>query len=401
MEQMTLLQEKVVSELDRLFPRLVEMARTIYEHPELGFEEKEAAELLGAFLQGSGFHVEAGLGSLPTAFRAFQGAAERPSVAFLAEYDALPGLGHACGHNLIAVASAGAGAALAAALPEGAGRVFVMGTPAEEMHGGKIRMIQEGAFDGVEAALMFHPSVRNAAVKRTLAMTELKVSFHGKSSHAAAAPELGINALDAMVLTFAGINALRQQIPDDARIHGIITRGGDAPNIIPAFTEARIAVRSLEHGAMKALIERVRGCVAGAAQATGCSFEVEAVGPAYEGLLPNYTLAGLFRKHVEALGMVIDDHDETGYIGSSDIGNVSRVMPVIHPELTIGTREALPHTTGFCRAVQSEEAQRVMGIAAKALALTALSYLADPDTRAKVQAEFEKTSRGAKPASRS
>ncbi len=389
MEQMAQLEKKVVAEMERIFPRLVDMARTIYEHPELGYEERKAAGLLGAFLKERGFQVAAGLGSLPTAFRAFQGGPERPSVGFLAEYDALPGLGHACGHNLIAVASAGAGAALAAALPNGAGRVFVLGTPAEEMHGGKIRMIQEKAFEGVEAALMFHPSVRNAAVKRTLAMTELKVSFHGKSSHAAAAPELGINALDAMVLTFSAINALRQQIPEDARIHGIITCGGDAPNIIPAFTEARIAVRSLEHRAMEALIERVRACAAGAAQATGCSFDMETVGPAYEGLLPNYTLAGLFEKHVEALGLVMEDHDETGYIGSSDIGNLSRLMPVIHPELTIGAREALPHTTGFCDAVQSEEAQRVMGIAAKALALTGLNYLIDPDIRTKVRAEFE------------
>ncbi len=401
MKEMALLEQRVVSEMDRIFPRLIDMARTIYDQPELGYEEKEAAELLGAFLKESGFHVSTGLGSLPTAFRAFRGAPEKPSVAFLAEYDALPGLGHACGHNLIAVASAGAGAALAAALPDGAGRVFVMGTPAEEMHGGKIRMIQEGAFDGVEVALMFHPSVRNAVVKRTLAMTELNVSFYGKSSHAAAAPELGINALDAMVLTFSAINALRQQIPNDARIHGIITRGGDAPNIIPAFTEARIAVRSLEHGAMEALIERVRACAEGAARATGCSVEIDTVGPAYEGLLPNYTLAGLFQKHVEAFGLVIDDHDETGYIGSSDIGNLSRLVPVIHPELSIGAREALPHTTGFCEAVQSEEAQRVTGIAAKALALTGLTYLIDPDTRSKVQAEFEGSEENPGPADRS
>lgn len=386
---MSVLQGKIIAEVDRIFPELVRVSRAIHASPELGFEETKSCGLIVDFLESRGFRVESGAASLPTAFCARRGSPERPSVAFVAEYDALPNIGHACGHNLIAAASAGAGAALASVLGEEGGSVVVVGTPAEEMHGGKIKMIEKGVFDGLDAAMMFHPSVRNAVVKRTLSMTELRITFHGRSAHAAATPELGINALDAMILTFSGINALRQQTPEDARIHGIITHGGDAPNVIPSQTEARIAVRALQGEVMRHLVERVRACIQGAAQATGCTSDVEIAGPVYEGLFPNYTLAGIFQEKVEGLGVTINDTDETKYIGSSDIGNLSQVLPVIHPELSICGFDRLPHTPGFAEAAHSEPAEKVMGIAAKALALTGLEVLTRPEVREKMREEFE------------
>ncbi len=386
---MPTLQEKVIIETDRIFPELVRISRAIHDRPELGFEEKEAASLLTQFLKKHGFHLESGMTSLPTAFRAQKGGPLSPSVVFLSEYDALPNMGHACGHNLIAAASVGAGVALSTVLEKGSGRVWVVGTPAEEMHGGKIRMIEQGVFDGIDAAMMFHPSVRNAVVKRTLSMTELKISFHGKSAHAAATPELGANALDAMILMFTGINALRQQTTEDARIHGIITHGGDAPNVIPSYTEARIAVRALEDTVMRALVERVRGCIQGAARAAGCTSDIEVAGPVYEGFLPNYTLAGIFQKKVEALGVSIDDTDETKHIGSSDIGNISRILPAIHPELSICNIDRLPHTPGFAEAARTDSAEQVMGIAVKALALAGLEILTNPEIREKMKEEFK------------
>ncbi len=385
---MPTLQEKVVVEADRIFPELVRISRVIHDRPELGFEEKEASSLLTQFLETYGFHLESGAASLPTAFKTRKGDPVSPSVAFLAEYDALPNMGHACGHNLIAAASVGAGVVLSKVLEEGSGRVCVVGTPAEEMYGGKIRMIEQGVFDGIDAAMMFHPSVRNAVVKRTLSMAELKISFHGKSTHAAATPELGANALDAMILMFTGINALRQQTTEDARIHGIISHGGDAPNVIPAYTEARIAVRALENTVMKALVERVKGCIQGAARATGCRFEVEIAGPVYEGFQPNYTLAGIFQQKVEDLGVNIDDTDETKHIGSSDIGNISRILPAIHPELSICNIDCLPHNPCFAEAARTDRAEEVMGIAVKALALTGLEVLTHPEVREKMQKEF-------------
>ncbi len=384
------LRQKVIAEVDRIFPELVRLSRAIHDRPELGFEEKEAHDLLTRFLASHGFHLADQAASLKTAFMARRGTPESPSIAFLAEYDALPGMGHACGHNLIAAAGVGAGAALSSVLPQGKGRVYVMGTPAEEMHGGKIRMIEHGVFKGIDAAMMFHPSVRNAVVKRTLSMTELRITFYGKSTHAAATPELGVNALDAMILMFTGINALRQQTPEDGRIHGIITHGGDAVNVIPSKTEARIAVRALEVPHMNYLVERVNGCVHGAAQSQGCNSYLEVAGPVYEGFVPNYTLAGIFQRAVESFGVAIDDTDETKYIGSSDIGNLSRILPAIHPELSICGMDRLPHTPGFAEAARTEDAERVMGIAAKALALTGLEVLTNPDLLKKMQEEFKK-----------
>jgi len=382
------LEQRICMEADRLFPELVRISREIHDHPEPGYREEKAATLLMRFLLEHGFRVEPGAGGLKTAFRAVKGTPSTPSVAFLSEYDALPAIGHACGHNLIAAAGVGAGVSLASVLTEDIGRVLVIGTPAEEMHGGKIRMIEAGVFGGIDAAMMFHPSMRNAVVKRTLCLTELQVTFHGRSAHAAAQPEKGINALDAMVLAFSGINALRQQIPEDARIHGIITRGGDAVNVIPERTEARIAVRALEPEEMEGLLERVRDCLRGAALQTGCHVEIQGVGPVYQGLQPNYTLAGIFQKKLEGLGVQVDDTDETRGIGSSDIGNLSRVVPVIHPELSICGTDCLPHTPEFCRKAGSESAERVMGVAVKALALTGLTILLDPDVRAGVKKEF-------------
>jgi amidohydrolase len=362
-------------------------SRFLHANPELAYEEHKAAERLTAILEQHGFAVTRGVADLTTAFTARAGSGS-PRIAFLAEYDALPGLGHACGHNLIGTASLGAALAVKAILGEVPGEVLLVGCPAEEKGGGKIGLAASGVFTGVDAAMLVHPSNRTEVVKLALGMRELTVEFFGKASHAAASPEQGINALDAVVLGYTGIGALRQQVRSDARIHGIITHGGQAPNIIPDYAAARFYVRALDLAYMDELFRRVVACFEAAAQATGCQVKVTPAAKDYHPYKPVYSLAELFQRNLESLGETVDQGPVDRELGSTDVGNVSQVVPTIQPMLQISPREVTCHMAAFAEAAISERGECAMLAAAKAMAMTAADLLAEPATLARVSAEF-------------
>lgn len=369
---------------------LVSLSRYLHANPEVAYEEHKAAAHLAEYLEGQGFRVERGIGGLPTAFRATCGApaAAAPAIAFLAEYDALPGLGHACGHNLIATGALGAALGARTLLDHVAGRIVVVGCPAEERGGGKIALTKAGAFDGLAAAMIVHPSNRTEIVKLALGMRPLRVEYFGRAAHAAATPHEGVNALDAVLAAFNAINALRQQIRSDARIHGIITHGGEAPNIIPAYAAARFMVRALDQEYLEGLSRRVVACFEGAAAATGCRVKAEPEGGDYQAFLPNRALASLFRRNLEALGVVVDQGPEATDLGSTDVGNVSWAAPTIQPMIAICGPEASCHMPAFAEAAVSGAGHAGMLAGAKAMAMTAADVLAEEAARDTIRAEF-------------
>ena len=381
------LKEQVQAAVDRLAPDLLAVSQFLHANPELAYEEHQAAELLTDILEQHGFVVERGVASLPTAFTGTAGSGA-PRVAFLAEYDALPGLGHACGHNLIGTASLGAALAVQSVLDRVAGTVFLVGCPAEEKGGGKIALVEAGVFAGADAAMLAHPSNRTEMVKLALGMRELTVEFFGKASHAAAAPDQGINALDAAVLAYTGIGVMRQQVRSDARIHGIITHGGQAPNIIPDYAAARFYVRALDLAYMAELFGRVAACCEAAAQATGCQVKLTSAGKDYHPYRPVYSLAEMFQRNLESLGQTVDQGPVDRELGSTDVGNVSQVVPTIQPMIQIAPREISCHMAAFAAAAASEVGHQAMFAAAKAMAMTALDLLTDPAAIGRVAAEF-------------
>jgi amidohydrolase len=384
---------EVAGGVDRLAGELVGISRFLHRHPELAYEEHQAARHLTGVLKARGFDVTEGVGGLPTAFLARS--ADGPAtvtVALLAEYDALPSLGHACGHNLIAASSIGAALALQPFLPALRGRVVVVGCPAEEKGGGKIALVKAGLFQHVDAALLVHPSNRTELFKHALAMRALKVEYFGKSSHAAAAPHLGINALDGVLLAFTNINALRQQLREDARIHGVITQGGRAPNIIPDYAAARFYIRALDLDYLHDLHRRVVACFEAAAQATGSRVSIEDDGEAYHPMKGNRALSSLFRKNLEALGEEIRQAPEDQELGSTDVGNVSQVVPTIQPTIALtDDPEVVCHTAAFAEAAGGAAGDRALLVAAKALAMTAIDLCADPACLRQVREEFRGT----------
>jgi amidohydrolase len=345
-------------------------------------------------------------------------------VALLAEYDALPELGHGCGHNLIAAASLGgalaaaealraaeeawadvsgaeaAGAERAVAAAAGAagaagkgripGKLLLLGTPAEERGGGKVVMAEAGVFEDIDAVMMVHPATRSQLARNGLASRTLRIAFHGKASHAAAAPEKGINALDALIQTYNSINALRQQTADFTRIHGVITRGGDAANIIPDFTEAKFLVRALDDGECEKLTERVIACAQGAETATGARLEYEN-SKNCDAVKNNMPLARAFARNAERVGVVFDRDEPNEELGSTDMGNVSSLTAAIHPFLEIGHGEPAVHTVEFREAAASEEGLEMMLKAAKILGATAVDFLLDEELRRETAAAREET----------
>ncbi|MBI4382014.1 MAG: M20 family metallopeptidase [candidate division NC10 bacterium] len=382
---------EIVKAVDRVADELVATSHFLHQHPELAYEERAAAQRLTALLKGRGFEVIEGAGGLPTAFLARAGV-ERPSatIAFLAEYDALPSLGHACGHNLIAAGSIGAALAIQPFLARLGGQVQVIGCPAEERGGGKIALVKAGLFAGVDAALLVHPSNKNEIFKCALAMRALQVEFFGKSSHAAAAPHLGINALDAVLLSFSNLNALRQQLRGDARIHGIITDGGRAPNIIPDYAAARFYIRALDLDYLHDLHRRVVTCLEAAAQATGARVVIHDEGEEYHPMRFNRALGRLFQTNLEALGEQVEQTPEDQELGSTDVGNVSQVVPTIQPTIALtGRPEVVCHTVAFAKAAGGPAGDRALLLAAKTLAMTALDLFADPACLQRVRKEFD------------
>ena len=388
MDELTALKDRVCRELDAMRDSLGTLSRQIYENPEIGFEERKALQWVSAFLRESGFSVEPGTAGIETAFRAeVRGQKDRPNVALLAEYDALKGLGHACGHNLICSASVGAAAALHRAAPHLPGTLTVLGTPAEEGGGGKVIMVDRGVFNGIDAAMMFHPSRDNWWVRGALAAQPLSMKFRGRPAHAAAMPERGINALNALLLTFHAIDSLRQHVPPDVRIHGIITHGGDAPNIVPAYAEAEFLVRAARRKTLDAVMIKVKRCADAGAAATGATVEMEE-GLAYAERNNNRVLAGLFGENMRRLGIDGDEPPASGGVGSSDIGNVSMVVPAIHPYLKIVDGDVSGHTSEFREAAGSARGLETMLNAAKGLAMTVLDVMYRPNALERMRAEF-------------
>ena len=380
---------RIYEAIDELEPELIDLSMRIHHHPETKFEEYKASEWLAHAAEEAGFAVETGIGGVETAFRAaYRGSEKKPVVAFLAEYDALPKLGHACGHNLIATASLGAALGVQMGMGRVPGTLELIGTPGEEGGGGKVILTAAGVFDDADVAMMFHPSARTILWKRALARRKLFIEFFGKSAHAASHPEKGISALDATLLTFQNINALREHIVDDARIHGIITDGGDAPNIVPDYSASLFYVRALDDDTCDDLLEKVQNCARAAALATGAEVEMDMQG-AYRSLRTNMPLAEAFKENLEALGRTFEDVDPTAHIGSTDMGDVSQVTNTIHPYLSIGPEELVGHSTEFAEAAASEEGHRAMIDAAKALAATAADVLLRPGLLESVKSYFD------------
>lgn len=382
------LKEQVIEAVEALAPELIEVARFLHQNPELAFEERKAKACLTKVLERYDFQIEEGIAGLETAFLASLGKGS-PTLAFLAEYDALPEIGHACGHNLIAASSLGATLALRPLLQDLEGTILLIGCPAEEKGGGKIPLIRAGIFDRIDCALLIHPDNRTIIASRSLALRRLSAEFFGKAAHAAASPHLGVNALDAVILSFAHVNALRQQLRPDARIHGIITHGGRAANIIPDYAAARFIIRALDMAYLEELHRKIEGCFRGAAWGTGAKLKLSVEGDDYEPLLPNESLAGLFKSHLEALGVPVEEAPEDEGLGSTDVGNVSRVVPALQPSVAICRPPIACHSPEFAQAAGSGEGERVMLLSAKALALTALDLLTDREKLARVRAEFE------------
>ena len=385
------LKASVAGEIDARYQQLAELSQKIHANPELAFQEVKAAAWLTEYLAGNGFSVEPGICELPTAFRGSYGRG-KPAIAVLAEYDALPEAGHACGHNLIATSAIAAGVASRLAVDTFGGSILVIGTPGEELYGGKAIMVEKGAFDGVDMAMMVHPGVVNTTVIQALACQTLEVEFFGKAAHAAACPEAGINALEAMIQSFVAINSLRQHIKDRARIHGIITDGGEVANIVPAHSAGNFIVRAEDDNYLDELKERVINCFAGAAAASGARLEYKWGGVRYAAMRNNMTMARLFRQNMQSLGRRMRTIGHRGYFGSTDMGNVSHVVPGIHPLVAIAPPRVLIHSPQFALAAASEAGIRGLLDGAKAMAMTVVDLLANPEIAARVKDEFRRGS---------
>ncbi len=386
---MNVLKDAIAKALDRLGDELEQLSHRIHDNPELGYHEVKAAGWLTEFLEQQGFKVERGVAGVETAFRATLETGEGPTIAILCEYDALPQIGHACGHNVIATAGVGAGAGLAAVrdrLPKG--RVQVIDTPAEEGGGGKVKLIAGGVFADVDAAMMVHGFDRWIGHSDLLGIVRVGFEFTGKAAHASADPWQGVNALDAAIQTYNNVAMLRQQVRPEARVHGIITHGGAAPNIIPEFAAATFYVRALNLDYMWELQKRVIRCAEGAAKAAGCELRVvEHRDTMYEPMKRNATLLDAFRANLTTFG-VTESPEATDRLGSSDIGNVSRVIPAIQPMVKIAPDGTPIHSRAFEAAARSPLAREGMLVSAKTMAMTVCDLLADPSLVTRAQAEF-------------
>ena len=378
--------EQVVAAATSLTPELLRIVRALYEKPELPLKEKNAAALLTAILGDNGFEVSRGVAGMETAFIGTSGSGS-PSVALIAEMDGLPGLGHACGHNIIAAASTGAALILSKLLPAGSATISVFGTPAEELGIGKIEMIKAGCFEGIDFAMMVHPSSKRQVIKQFLGLAKIRFTFHGKAAHAAAYPEDGVNALDAVIQTFNSVNAMRQQTRQDVRIHGIITDGGVAPNIIPAKGSCYFYVRADDLQELEKSKERLITCAKAAGIATGCPLEIEddprVIAPMK--ILPSFYR--IYSEQLATLGLEESEAARDKNKGSSDIGNLSQVVPTIHPHVPIGAGINI-HTEGFAAATISKRGELAAVEGATALALTAIELIFSPARRADINKEF-------------
>jgi amidohydrolase len=361
---------RLAEQVDQRRDLLLDVSHQIHAHPETNYEERFAHDVLTRALDEEGLPVVRGARGIETAFEARAGSGG-PTVAVLCEYDALPALGHACGHNVIAAAGLGAGLAAAALADELGGQVLVLGTPAEEGGGGKIRLIEAGALDGVDAALMVHPADADLSAMDAIAVQEVTATYTGEAAHAAAFPERGRNALDAAVLGYNAVAALRQHIADGERIHGIITKGGDKPNIVPSLAETRWMVRSPTRSGLDVLKRRFLACLEGGATATGCSLEVAWEPVIYADLVPNRAISERYRANAAALGRNVREPSRSRrVVGSTDMGNVSYEVPAIHPMIQVAPPGVPIHTPAFAGFAAGPEGDQAVLDGAKAMAWT-------------------------------
>lgn len=375
--------------IDRLAPAWRELAVRIHAHPELGLQEWQASAWLTEALAAEGFSVRRNIARLRTAFVAQAGnSSAKPSVAFLAEYDALPGLGHACGHNLICTAAGLAATALARTLPANRAHIQVIGCPAEEFYGGKAQLLQHGAFEGVDMALMAHGYFLALGARPTIARASLIFEFHGRPAHASTAPEQGANALDAMIQTFTAVGLLRQQLRPETRVHGIIAHGGAAANVIPDYTRGEFYVRSGSLTHLEELRKKVVACARAAALATGTRLKVSSEGYDFEPVRPNTSLARAYEDNLRFIGESVDTVAPGTGTGSSDFGNLSRRLPALHGYFRVTREVKRPHSREFALACKSPEGLAGMVVGAKALALSAHDYITRPAFRREVRREF-------------
>ncbi len=384
--------DKLKSQIDRevesLADELFAVSDFLLRNPETAYQEFKACDHLSAVLHKNGFEVQKGVGNIATSFLARPSGCTptRPTVALLAEYDALPKIGHGCGHNMIAAASVGAAITLHRLLQENAGAIALVGTPAEEGGGGKVRLAEAGVFDQMDAAMMFHPSSVTIPGKGMLGRIKFKIEFFGQSAHASGTPDKGINALDALIQTYNSINAFRQHMRPDGRVHGIITHGGDAPNIIPDYSAALFYVRAGSIAYRDELLEKVKQCCKGAALATGATFNIEIDEPAIDPMKRSPSLEAAVASNLKELGIPISPDD--GRRGSSDMGNLSHYLPAVHPWIAIVDPGIAGHTVEFRDATTSDRGRKTLLNASKILAMTALDFITSPELRENAAKDF-------------
>ncbi|MBM3130132.1 MAG: M20 family metallopeptidase [Chloroflexi bacterium] len=387
------LKQRAIKNVDAARDELIQLSTTIHANPELAFKEFKSAALLSDALEKHGLKVERGIGGLETAFRGeARGNRAGATIAILAEYDALPELGHACGHNIIGTAAIGAGIALQPLMNEMPGRVLVIGTPAEEGGGGKIILLKNGAFEGVDAAMMVHPAAYTLVTRGSLATRRITLEFFGKASHAASSPEDGISALEALLAAFHNINALRLHLRADARVHGIITHGGAAINIIPEYTAAKFSVRAATRAYVEEILQRVIQCAQAGAVATGAQLKY-AVDDGYAEIIPNRAIARAFAENWRALGVEVHEPRPNERMGSTDMGDVSHAVPALHPYLAIVPDGTPGHSIEVRAAAISPEGHAGLLNAAKGLAMTAIDLLCDENLVQEAKREFAAASK--------
>jgi amidohydrolase len=372
MSDIKALRQRALAAIDERRDALFSLSRAIHAKPELAYQEREAAVRLTEFLEGAGFRVQRSYKGIETSYRGDAGNGKGPRVAILAEYDALADLGHGCGHNLIAMIGTAAAVAVRSVIADIGGSVAAIGTPAEEGGGGKVALMRAGGFDDVDTAMMIHPTTgRSLAGRHSLASNRVVVEYFGKAAHAASQPDQGINALDGLLLLFNGINAMRQQLRSDARIHGIVAKGGSAPNVIPEHTIGRFSVRALDRRYQQEVLRRFIA-IAG-----------------YENMVFSTPIAERWAVHMRELGQQVFEARDDERVGSTDMGNVMQVIPAIHPYIALSLEPVPGHSVAFRDLAVTDAALERALVASKALALTALDVLADPAILNKARAEFE------------
>lgn len=386
---MSELKEKLSQFFENYKNEFIELNEYLYNNPELGLQEFKACAAHTAILEKYGFNITRNFADLETAFQAsFKNGSNGPRIAILAEYDALPGIGHGCGHNIFGVTSVATGILVKELMKDIAGEILVIGTPAEETNGAKVDMAQKGVFNDIDIAMAVHPSGEahyRSGVSQ--AMEALQFTFKGKTAHASGAPHEGINALDGVLMLFNSVNALRQQTLETARVHGIITKGGEAANIIPDLAVANFYVRAKSLEYLKGFVERVKNCAKGAALATGTTLEITNYETSFANLITNNKLSETYEKNLRSLG-VIDIRDKESH-GSTDMGDVSHCCPTIHPYFPLTTAHLVGHSVEFACASIAPEAYKGMKEASLAMALTALELFENKKLLNEIKEEFK------------